>query len=497
MTDQRRFESLLLAQYPVISIVTPEEDEAVEMVSAAAIESQFDLILWSESRGVRSGLLKESASVADSEHPAAALFYLSTLPARRRLIVTLDLAAHLSKDERTLRQWRELVSVCQRNAWTLVMIDHQAERPEVVRQWSTEFELSLPDEAELESIVKATLRARNEALPVSVRLSRREVETVMRNLKGLSRRQARQIILEAVGEDNRLDAEDVNHILATKRKMLRGSGLLEYVEAPVDLAEIGGLAHLKRWLGQRQCGFSKEAAAFGLSAPKGVLMLGVQGAGKSLAAKAVATAWHMPLMRMDVGALYDKYIGESERRLRETLRQAEAMAPIVLWIDEIEKAFASAASRSTDGGLSQRMFGTLLTWMQERAGQVFTIATANDIEALPPELLRKGRFDEIFFVDLPTLDARAQIVAIHLKKRGRQPGQFELATLAQASEGFSGAEIEQAIVAAMHTAFTDHTEVATRHILEALAASPPISVTMAERIAALRAWAAGRCVMAD
>src|SRR5207253_3873479 len=182
-------------------------------------------------------------------------------------------------------------------------------------------------------------------------------------------------------------------------------------------------------------------------------MLGVQGAGKSLAAKAVATAWQMPLMRMDVGALYDKYIGESERRLRDTLRQAEAMAPIVLWIDEIEKAFASAASRSNDGGLSQRMFGTLLTWMQERRGQVFTIATANDIEALPPELLRKGRFDEIFFVDLPNLEAGEQIFAIHLRKRKRDPKLFDLDAIGEASAGFSGAEIEQAVISAMHAAF--------------------------------------------
>jgi SpoVK/Ycf46/Vps4 family AAA+-type ATPase len=226
-------------------------------------------------------------------------------------------------------------------------------------------------------------------------------------------------------------------------------------------------------------------------------MLGVQGAGKSLAAKAVATAWQMPLMRMDVGALYDKYIGESEKRLRETLRQAEAMAPIVLWIDEIEKAFASAASRSNDGGLSQRMFGTLLTWMQERRGQVFTIATANDIEALPPELLRKGRFDEIFFVDLPTAEARGQILSIHLKKRNRDPAKFDLAAMSAASEGYSGAEIEQAILGGLHNAFTAKTELQTQHVIDALALSPPISVTMAERIAGLRLWARGRCVPAD
>jgi len=197
------------------------------------------------------------------------------------------------------------------------------------------------------------------------------------------------------------------------------------VEAPVDLDQIGGLRRLKFWLEQRRESLSDEAIKFGLEPPRGVLMLGVQGAGKSLAAKAVATAWQRPLLRMDVGALYDKYIGESERRLREALRQAEQMAPIVLWIDEIEKAFASAASQSSDGGLSKRMFGTLLTWMQERTAPVFLIATANDIEALPPELLRKGRFDEIFFVDLPDLDARRAIFQIHLNRRKHDAKQFQ------------------------------------------------------------------------
>jgi SpoVK/Ycf46/Vps4 family AAA+-type ATPase len=496
ISDEERFGAVLGARYPAVSIVTSEEEDALDVVLRAALEARLDALLWSRSRGVRDGLLEDGTSVPESAPPAAALYYFSNLPPKRRVIVTLDLAGHL-KDDPTLREWRDLVRNCKKNGSTLVMIDHKSDRPEVVGAWSTDFELSLPDEAELERIVKATLRERNDERPLSVQLSRRDLDTVLRNLKGLSRRQARQIILETVSEDNRLDLSDVNHILAQKRRMLQASGLLEYVESPVDLSEIGGLARLKTWLGQRQCGFSKEAAAFGLGAPKGVLMLGVQGAGKSLAAKAVATAWHMPLMRMDVGALYDKYIGESEKRLRDTLRQAEAMAPIVLWIDEIEKAFASAASRSNDGGLSQRMFGTLLTWMQERSGAVFTIATANDIEALPPELLRKGRFDEIFFVDLPVEDARRQIFEIHLKKRNRDPKKFAIAVMATAAAGYSGAEIEQAILAALHTAFAARTELTTQHVLDALATSPPISVTMAERIASLREWARGRCVGAD
>jgi SpoVK/Ycf46/Vps4 family AAA+-type ATPase len=226
-------------------------------------------------------------------------------------------------------------------------------------------------------------------------------------------------------------------------------------------------------------------------------MLGVQGAGKSLCAKAIATAWHRPLLRLDVGNLYDQFIGQSERRLREALKQAETMAPNILWIDEIEKAFASAASRNTDGGLSRRMFGSLLTWMQEHVAPVFLVATANDIEALPPELLRKGRFDEIFFVDLPTRDIRRDIFAIHLKKRNRQPQQFDLDRLADASHGFSGAEIEQAILSALHDAYDRESELTNDLLLNAVTTSPPLSVTMAERIDELRQWARTRCVPAD
>jgi SpoVK/Ycf46/Vps4 family AAA+-type ATPase len=227
------------------------------------------------------------------------------------------------------------------------------------------------------------------------------------------------------------------------------------------------------------------------------LILGVQGAGKSLCAKAIATAWQRPLLRLDTSSLYDRFIGESERRLRSTLHQAERMAPIIMWIDEIEKAFASAASRSTDGGLSQRMFGSLLTWMQEHTEPVFLVATANDIEALPPELLRKGRFDEIFFVDLPTEETRKEIFKIHLRKRKHQPEKFDLDELARTAEGFSGSEIEEIIISALHEAFSRKIPLTTEVIAEAIQNSPPLSVTMRESVEKLRRWSKGRCVPAD
>ena len=332
--------------------------------------------------------------------------------------------------------------------------------------------------------------------PITIDITRTGLKTIIRNLRGLTRRQAEQIIMDTVADDQRFEQEDINEVLARKRQILHAGGLLEYVESPTDLNEIGGLGHLKNWLHLRQNALEDKAQEFGINAPRGVLMLGVQGAGKSLCAKAIATAWQRPLLRMDTGALYDRYIGE--RRLRMSLHQAEMMAPIILWIDEIEKAFASAASRSSDGGLSQRMFGTLLTWIQEHLSPVFLVATANDIEALPPELLRKGRFDEIFFVDLPKLQTRKEIFAIHLRKRRRNANEFDLDALAQASQGFSGAEIEQTVVSALHEAFADNTyKLTTEQVLNAINHSPPLSVTMAERIHALQQWAVNRCVPAD
>lgn len=477
-------------------MVTFEEEYALGLVREAAFQIGSPMRLWSIVGGVRDGLVKDKPPIPETEHPAAALYHLAHQLEQPAICVTLDLAGHLS-DERTMRLLRDLIARFRSGGGTLVMIDHAASIPSVIKAVSMPFELSLPDEKELGTLVRLTLRAANKEEDIEVDITRRGLNTIVRNLRGLTRSQAERIILDCVAEDRRFDAGDINKVLALKRQLLQKEGLLEFVETPVDLSEIGGLRQLKQWLKQRQNAVSNKAGDFGLNAPRGVLMLGVQGAGKSLCAKAIAAAWQRPLLRMDPGALYDRYVGESERRLRDALRQAEMMAPIVMWIDEIEKAFASAASRSTDGGLSQRMFGTLLTWMQEHEAPVFLVATANEIEALPPELLRKGRFDEIFFVDLPGKATRKQIFAIHLKKRKRDPDLFDLNALAETSDGYSGAEIEQAIIAAMHDAFADKTEVDTQRVVQAIENSPPLSVTMAERIADLRDWAKDRCVPAD
>lgn len=493
--DAQRLEMLFRGGHPCISINTFEEAEAVDAVRTAALELVLPIWVWSINKGVADGLLSESPPVPDTGHPAAALYHLSETKVRS-VAVLLDVGTHL-KDARTLRMLRDAIEAFARLGGHLVLVDHDDTVPEVVKAIATKFEPSLPEEAEIGEIVRETLRDRNQRGRITVELKRSELDAIVRGLRGLNRRQVRQLVLDACADDAKFCAEDLPRILAAKRAHVQGGGLLEYVETPITLDEVGGLRRLKYWLEHRKLALSDDAVAFGLQPPRGVLMIGVQGAGKSLSAKAVATAWQRPLLRMDVGVLYDRYIGESERKLRESLQQAERMAPIVLWIDEIEKAFASAANQSNDGGLSRRMFATILTWMQEHTSPVFIVATANDIEALPPELLRKGRFDEIFFVDLPDDDARQQIFSIHIRKRKRDPKRFDLVKLAHAAEGFSGAEIEQAVLSAMHDAFAKGGELTTDGIVAAVKASPPLSVTMAERIEALREWSKGRCVPAD
>jgi AAA+ superfamily predicted ATPase len=495
MNDLEQFTQLIERGYSCIYTVTFEEHYALELVRKTAEKLKRDMWVWSVADGLRDGLLDGSPVIAKTDTPASGLASMSQAKPGS-ICVALDLAEHLTGGK-ALRILRDMLDSFGRTGISIVLIDCSEKLPDVIKSGGRRFEISLPDEQELHQIVRATLQRLHRMKPIEVDITPRGFDTIVRNLRGLTRRQAVRIISDTVSVDQKFDDEDINVIIASKRRMIQQNGLLEYIQTPLDLSEIGGMTHLKKWLEQRRDVFSPEARKFGLTAPKGVLMLGVQGAGKSLCAKAIATAWRQPLLRLDPGILYASYIGESEQNLRDALKQTEMMAPVILWIDEIEKAFASAASRSADGGLSQRMFGTLLTWLQEREAPVFVVATANDIEALPPELLRKGRFDETFFVDLPTPEVREQIFAVHLRKHGRDPAKFDLNALAGVSENYSGAEIEQSVIAGLHAAYADKAELDTDRLTSAIRGSPPLSVTMAEKVADLRRWARGRCVPAD
>ncbi|MCC6661792.1 MAG: AAA family ATPase [Phycisphaerales bacterium] len=501
MTDGAHLSALIQAGHPCLWIPTLDEGHALRLVREAAMGAGRAVRQWSAVQGITDGLVSGGPAESGTENPGAAMYRFAECGANT-VLIACDLIGHLG-DERNLRAARELILAIERCSemgglmGPLVIVDYRDDLPPVLRAAAVRFDISLPEEEEIERIALHTLKRQNKQSPVAVQVTRSGLKAMCANLRGLTRRQVEQVIVEVVAGDRAFTPGDLGSLLARKRQLIAADGLLEFVQAPAAMDEIGGLGNLREWLRRREKAVGEDAAAFGLTPPRGVLMLGVQGAGKSLCAKAIATAWRRPLLRLDPSILFDRYIGESERKLRDALRQAEVMAPMVLWIDEIEKGFASAASRSVDGGLSQRMFGTLLTWLQERRAPVFVAATANDIEALPPELLRKGRFDEIFFVDLPSGPARRDIFAIHLKKRGRDPRAFDLAALAAATDGYSGAEIESAIESGLHEAFALGREPDTPMLLAAVRASPPLSITMAERIAGLRRWAKGRCVPAE
>lgn len=513
LSDADRLAHLFSSRCPCIRIVTREEREAVELVHRAAGRAGMrgGIETWSVVQGVRRCEVEGEPPVPQTENPAAALLYWRQGASTPAVRIAFDLTDHLS-DARVSRALRELVEALHEEgqaaalrsspqagvsrSGVLVLVDHAENAPPLLDSLAVRFDPALPDDGAVEAQVRRTVKRLHREHPVEVRLNRGALDAMVKNLRGLTLRQVDRVIADVVADDRRFDQADLPRIIASKRRLLAGSGLLEFVESPASMDEIGGLDRFKKWLSARKRAFL-SGGEDGIPAPRGVLLLGVQGAGKSLSAKAIATCWQRPLLRLDAGVLYDKFVGESERKLREALRQADVMAPVVLWIDEIEKAFAGAAGTSTDGGLSRRMFGTLLTWMQERTTPVFLVATANDIEALPPELMRKGRFDEIFFVDLPGPAVRRRIVEIHLSRRGLDPSAFDLEALASASDGFSGAEIEQAVLGALTECRDAGRPVTTAEVERAMRGSPPLSATMAERVAELRLWARGRCVPAD
>jgi len=376
---------------------------------------------------------------------------------------------------------------------TLVLVSHELEIPAEVEGYSARFSLSLPHRQRLEEITREEAGHWSKANQgKKVKTDRNTLDLMIDRLRGLTAADARRIIRSVIYDDGAINNGDLDRVTRGRYRLLETNGALSCEFDTTDFADVGGLKKLKRWIELRHTAFLEPDAT--IDPPRGILLVGVQGGGKSLAAKAVAGMWSLPLLRLDFGTLYNKFFGETERNLREALQAAEAMAPCVLWIDEIEKAIASG---DYDSGTSRRILGNLLTWMSERTALVFIVATANVIEQLPPELIRKGRLDEIFFVDLPDVATRAEIVAIHLRKRGKQPLDFDTPALARESGGFSGAEIEQAIVAATYLAREQAEPLGTRHIQTEIEQTRPLSLVMSENINRLRSWAKTRTVAAN
>jgi len=494
MNDRHDLKLVLDSGVPVIVIETADEDRALEMLNGVAgggASRGRPLYRWS----ITDGLKRLDVALEPQRHNSAPTDVLRHIRAvgKPGIYALLDLHPFLG-DPVNVRLIKDIALDAPRTGVTLVLVSHAIDIPPELQRAAARFEMRLPDAAERRAIIERVIADyRKQHVTHNIKIDQHALDLLIRNLSGLSHADTERLARNAIVHDGAITAEDVSAVMSAKYSLLNTGGVLSYEYDTAAFDEIAGFRNVKVWLQQRRALFGAERPR-GLDPPKGILLIGVQGCGKSLAAKAAAAALQAPLLRLDFGALYDKYHGETERNLRESLRTAETMSPCVLWFDEIEKGIATGYDES---GTSRRVLGSLLTWMAERRADVLLVATANEIEELPPELVRKGRFDEIFFVDLPTPAQRADILAIHLRKRGLEPPRFDLARLVAATDGFSGAEIEQAVVAALYAAHALRQEPGSAHVLAELQKTRPLSVLMAERIDALRAWARDRTVPAD
>lgn len=491
MSDLRDLEIMLKSATPLIVIESNEELRACELIGKVAGRSQLPFFKWS----VTVGLQREASDYSPQKFnktPTEVLRHIRSL-SRAGIFLLLDFHPY-SDDPLHIRLIREIAQGFSRVGHHLVFLSPTfAIAPELVGLMG-KFHLALPNEDQVKDIIRQEALAYMRSKGRKVVTDRKAVNMLARNLLGLSLSDVTRLARKAICNDGAISQSDVREVMEAKYQLMNQSGILSFEYETAQFGQVGGLNRLKEWLKLRRKVFQGQSNAYGLQPPKGVMLLGVQGCGKSLAAKAVAGVWEVPLLRLDFGNLYNKYMGETEKNLRDALRTAEVMAPCVLWVDEIEKGLAGGDG---DDGVSRRILGTLLTWMAERKLPVFLVATANDVTSLPPELLRKGRFDEIFFVDLPDTSTRAIIFRIQLENRKLASANFDLKKLADASEGFSGAEIEQAIVSSLYAALAQGGDVNMDHLLGELKNTRPLSVVMHEKINWLRQWAQDRTVSAN
>lgn len=478
---------LIRAKYPILYIVSWEERRVEEALSTICKDLKRSLHTWSLTQGFRPPIQRTSGpaktTTLSPELEALALIHES---ADFAVFLLRDFHPYM-KDPRVIRLLRDLANRLRGKSQTVILMGPVLNLPVELEKDVTVVDFSLPELKEIEGKLDQVIEAVKENPNLKSKLKPVERELLVKSAQGLTLDEVESVLARSLVEKKKFD---VDVILEEKKQIVRKSGLLEYYPAENKLADVGGMDLLKEWLDKRTQSFTDKAKKFGLPAPKGILLLGVQGCGKSLLAKAVAAHWSLPMLKMDVGRIFGSLVGQSEENIRRAIKVAESVAPCVLWADELEKGFAGLSGSGVgDSGTTARVFATFLTWMQEKTKPVFLIATANDVSALPPEMLRKGRFDEIFFVDLPDALEREAIAAIHLRKRHRDPALFDLKKIASATKGFSGAEIEQLIVAGLFVAFDAGREVTTDDLLQEADAAVPLSVTMSEDISELRSWA--------
>ena len=526
-----RLKVLLDSSTPIVAIETVEEVRAVRLVRAACAALNLAAFEWTIASGlVRCGsdvgelvpeglglhgpalhgsgvdssygaaaqqALANSKAIYNSQEPAQMLANLEAISIGAAFILK-DLHRHMDEAV-VVRRLRDVGQEFSKNRRTIILTSPKIEIPAELRGLVEFLELPLPDRRRLRQIIDEVVVRVSKDHTLQRKLDAKGYDAIVESLRGLTEEAAERALSQALVARYALCPEIAGDVLETKKSLLRRSEMLEFTEASESFSDLGGMDNLKRWLALRRGAWEDAARAFGLDPPHGVIILGVQGCGKSLCARAVAGEWQLPLVKFDTAAIYDKYIGETEKRIRKVFEVAEGLAPCVLWIDELEKVFAGsgADSASVDAGVSSRLLASFLSWMQDRKAPVFVVATCNNVTVLPPELIRKGRFDELFFVDLPNQAEREQVLSIQLTRRKRNPTEFDIQQVAAAAKGYSGAEIDAAVQTALYSAFSSKQQLSTRLLLDALAQTVPLSTTRAEEIVALRDWARTRAVPAS
>ena len=478
MAFEQELDIYLRSRFTLMVLVTPEEERALQSIKQVCDRAQRPCLSWDVADGFNA-ITNWQGTVPSARDPQTALEQVDKADGDG-LFVLKDFHDCWSNPQFK----RKLRSVAQRlkfNKKSILVTAPSGKIPLELKDEAVILEYPLPKNEELETVLGRLTQTPG----VKVNLTKLGREKLIQAALGLTASQAQRVFAKAIVSNGRLDDRDINLVTEEKKQIIRESQALEFYAVHETPNDVGGLGVLKEWLRLRERAFSQEARNYGLPAPKGIALIGIPGTGKSLTAKMIGGLWQLPLLRLDVGSLFGSLVGESEERTQKALHLAETVAPCILWIDEIEKAFSFGGS---DGGVSKRVFGTILTWMQEKTAPCFVVATANDISSLPPELLRKGRFDEIFFLDLPTAAERQEIFTVHLKKRNRLPQDFDTAQLARQSEGYVGAEIEQAIIDGMYVGFNQGREFTTSDLAHALKRQVPLSVSQQETISGLRNW---------
>lgn len=496
MDERHDLDLILRSRTPIIVIESQDERRMLELLQSIAMARASDayapLFRWTITDGLQRLDISLEPQAINSE-PTDVLRHIRAVR-KPGIYALLDFHPFL-EDPVHVRLLKDICIQGRDLNRQIVLISHKVKVPSELENFCARFDMALPSEDERSQIIRKVAKAYAQENPGRrVKVDPKAHELLIRNLAGLTWSDTERLARNAIHVDGAITHSDLPDVMQAKYELLNRGGALQFEYDTARFNDIGGMSRLRTWLQQRRPVFRGDEAAAHLDAPKGILLLGVQGCGKSLAAKATAGVFGVPLLRLDFGTVYDKYHGETERKLRESLKTSDVMAPCVLWIDEIEKGIAG---RGGETGTTQRVLGTFLTWMAERKSRVFVVATANEISELPPELVRKGRFDEIFFVDLPRREVRTAILSIHLTSRQQPLGEFDLEILGDATEGFSGAEIEQAIVSSLYAAHAKQEALNTRHILSEIEQTRPLSVVMAERISAMRQWAQGRTVSCD